>query len=322
MELKRAAEGLTLVAVGLILLGNTLGVIPWGVWWNILSLWPILLVAAGIDIIGRGTDNAWLRVLSSLLVIAGLAYGVFVMPVDGNDAMPWPFVVTPISSSANLEPFDFSEPHDPAVATGNATVKGGVGNLSVTDGPVLATSSGDSPFNPRFEVKTPKAPLGSNASLSTTVDIGMGGQSWVAPRDHGRLDVTLDRDVVWDLTIDAGVSQIDADLSDLSLSGLTVKTGVSKGTIALGTVDTAATDGGVPVNFDTGVSTITVRIKRGESVRLHLDTGLSSVTKAPEFTEVQGTSDKKVFETDGFSSSAYWDITLEAGISHVTIEFY
>jgi len=323
MEVKRAAEGLTLVAVGGILLGNTLGMIPWGVWWNVLALWPLLLVAAGIDIIGRGTDNAWLRVLSSLVVIAGLGYGVFVMPADANDSMPWPFVMSvPTSGTAQSEPFDFSEPHDPAIETGTATVKGGVGELNVTDGAALATSSGRSPFKPQFNVDSPRPPLGSDSNPPVEVDISMGDGNWVSPRDRGRIDVTLDRDVVWDLTIDGGVSSIDADLADLSLSNVVVQAGVSKGVISLGAVDTAATDGGVPVKIDTGVSSITVRIKRGESVRLRVDTGLSSVDRAPEFSEVDGTSDKKVYETDGFSESAFWDITLDAGISSVRVEFY
>jgi hypothetical protein len=315
MELKRAAEGLTLVAVGLILLGNTLGMIPWGVWWNIFSLWPILLVAAGIDIIGRGTDNSWLRVLSSLVVIAGLAYGVFVMPASTERSMEWPFVMTlPSSATTPTKSFDFSEPHESVVTKGSAQVKGGVGQLNVTDGTALATSSGRSPFTPVFDVGV----SGNEAN----VDLSMGDGNWVSPRDVGRLDVTLDRDVVWDLAIDAGVSTIDADLSKLSLSKLVVESGVSKGTIALGAVDSAATDGGVPVTLDTGVSSITVRIKRGESVRLNVDTGLSRVNKASEFVEVQGTSDKKVYETEGFSDSAFWDITLNAGISSVRIEFY
>jgi hypothetical protein len=315
MELKRAAEGLTLVAVGLILLGNTLGMIPWGVWWSILSLWPLLLVAAGVDIIGRGTDNAWLRVLSSLLVIGGLAYGALVMPATNSHSIQWPFVMSlPLSSSTPTEPFDFAEPHDPTVTSGVARVKGGVGDLTVTDGPEFATSSGRSPFDPVFDVTA--------SGTEVDVDISMGDGNWVSPRDRGSLDVTLDRDVVWDLTIDGGVSTIEADLSGLSLSKLMVKSGVSKGTITLGAVDVAATDGGVPITFDTGVSAITVKIKRGESVRLHLNTGLSNVNKASEFREVQSSGDTKVYETDGFSESAFWDVTLDAGISTVRIEFY
>jgi hypothetical protein len=71
MTVKRVFEGLTLVLIGVILLLNTTGSLPWSVWLHVLSLWPLLLVAAGLDIIAKGIDAEWLRVISSLLVIAG-----------------------------------------------------------------------------------------------------------------------------------------------------------------------------------------------------------------------------------------------------------
>jgi hypothetical protein len=57
MHFNKAVEGLTLVAVGLIFLGNTTGALPWSVWISIFSLWPLLLVAAGVDLIGKGLVN-------------------------------------------------------------------------------------------------------------------------------------------------------------------------------------------------------------------------------------------------------------------------
>lgn len=314
MELKRIAEGLTVIAIGLIFLGNTFGVIPWGVWWNVFTLWPLLLIAAGIDVIGRGTDNTWLRVLSSLLVIAGLAWGVFAMPVNGGDWSPFgPFMVTPMSRSANAEPFDNTTQHDSAVRTGTAQINGGVGTLTVADGSNLVRASGESPFEPIFDVRS--SPQGADVS------VGMGNGNWVAPRDNARLDVKLDRTVTWDVTIDGGVSQIDADLSNLSLSGVTLKAGVSKGTLTLGAVDPTAAHGGVPVLVDSGVSTFTLRIKEGENVRLRVDKGLSTVNRPPGLSLVDGSED--VYETDGFSENLdFWDITLDAGISSVRVEFY
>ncbi len=317
MELKRIAEGLTVIAVGLVFLGNTFGVIPWSVWWNVISLWPLLLIAAGIDVIGRGTDNSWLRVLSSLLVIAGLAYGVFVMPANGGNWSPWgPFVFMGTGAvSANSEPFDNSEAHDPTVRTGDALVSGGVGSLTVTAGSNLVSASGTSPFDPVFEVNT--------SSKGADVVVGLGNGQWVALRDNASLDVELDRAVAWDLRIDGGVSEIEADLSDLTLTALEIRAGVSKGTVILGAVDTRVTDGGVPVILDTGVSTFTVRIKEGEHVRLRMDKGLSTIAKPSDMRQVNSGGGDDVYESDGFSESAgYWDITLDAGISNVRIEYY
>ncbi|PKQ19644.1 MAG: hypothetical protein CVT66_09005 [Actinobacteria bacterium HGW-Actinobacteria-6] len=314
MEIKRAAEGLTIIAVGFIFLGNTFGVIPWGVWWNIASLWPILLIAAGIDVIGRGTDNTWLRVLSSLLVIAGLAYGVFMMPTGNSNWSPWgPFVVTPMTTSGQNEAFSESRPHDPAVLTGEARVSGAVGTLKVKDGSDLVSVSGDSPFTPEFKV--------TSSARGADVNVGMGSGHWVAPRDNASLDVKLDRTVTWDLTIDGGVSKIDADLSSLTISALEVKAGVSSGTVILGAAESVAS-GGVPVNLDTGVSTFTLRIKRGEQVRLRVDKGLSNIVRPDELTSVGEDGGKQVYETADLAGGDYWDITLDAGISNVRIEFY
>ncbi|MHB1340626.1 MAG: LiaI-LiaF-like domain-containing protein [Coriobacteriia bacterium] len=313
MELKRAAEGLTLVAVGVLLLANMLGYVPWSVWWNILSLWPLLLISAGLDVIGRGTENTWLRVLSSLLVIGGLAYGVFAMPVNGGWARV-PFAIS--INQADTEPFEFSEPHDAGVETGTALVKGGVGTLTVKAGSVLASSEGKSPFTPDFEVSA----SGDTADVVMT----MGDGPWVAPSPVSglRIDTTLDRRVAWDLTIDSGVSEIDADLSELTLTELDVKTGVSQGTITLGEVDSALVDGGLPVFVDTGISSVTIRFKKGEDVRLKVTGGLSSVKVGSDMSQVDRDGDDKVYESDGFSDGAFWDVRVDAGISDVKIEFY
>ena len=45
--MKKALNGVTVIVVGGILLANTTGYLPWGVWWGIFSLWPLLVVAVG-----------------------------------------------------------------------------------------------------------------------------------------------------------------------------------------------------------------------------------------------------------------------------------
>ena len=52
MDVRKVFSGLNIIVVGVILLANTLGYLPWSVWWTILSLWPLLLVAAGLDVLG------------------------------------------------------------------------------------------------------------------------------------------------------------------------------------------------------------------------------------------------------------------------------
>ena len=82
-RLNRVIEGLTTVSFGLILLANSAGVLSWRVWLTLFSLWPLLLIAIGVEIVGKGAKQDWLRVLSSLIVLGGLAWVVFVAPVAG-----------------------------------------------------------------------------------------------------------------------------------------------------------------------------------------------------------------------------------------------
>lgn len=313
MDFKRAAEGLTVVGVGLVLLANTLGTLPWSVWWNILSLWPLLLVAAGLDIIGKGTGMVPLRVLSSLLVLGGIAYGALVMPAGSGT--PWaPFRV--IGTISESQPFSFSEKRDASVKNGVAVIKGGVGTLSVKAGDVLASSNGSSPWNPRFDV--------TKTDGFADVRISLGEGTWGFPGDKGRaeLDVTLDKRVSWALTIDSGVSQATADLKGLPLDALIMKTGVSEATVIMPSRATSRVSAGVPVMLDAGVSSLKLRFAQGDSVRLRVDSGVSSVDRPSEFRETGRDGSKRTYETRAFSERRFWDVTLDAGVSNIDIEFY
>jgi hypothetical protein len=74
----RAFEGLGTVLLGAVLLANTTGYVSWTVWLTFLTLWPVLLIALGVSIIGRGVGMPWLRIAARLLVWAALALAVYV----------------------------------------------------------------------------------------------------------------------------------------------------------------------------------------------------------------------------------------------------
>lgn len=307
------AEGLTLIAVGLILLANMLGRLPWGVWWNILSLWPLLLVSAGLDTIGRGTHKAWLRVAAVLVIVGGLAYGALAMPASARESGVSPVIV--IDGRESKE-FTRTAPHEPAVERGRAVIRGTAGTLSVGAGTHLASARGASFYEPEFETDV--------SGDTADVLIGLGSGPWVLPTTGPptRLDATLDRHVAWDLSIDTGVSRLDADLSGLTLTALEVDLGVSQGTVTLGTVDRNASPDGVPVVIDAGVSTVTLRIKKGQAVRVAAEEGLSHLSMPKGMTKVDGKGDAEVYETTSLPNHAFWDITVDSGIGNVIVEFY
>jgi len=72
----RVMDGIGTMLIGFVLLGNTLGYIEWSVWLVLLTLWPVLLIAAGIAIIGKGIGQQWLRAVAPLVIWAALAVAV------------------------------------------------------------------------------------------------------------------------------------------------------------------------------------------------------------------------------------------------------
>ncbi len=73
---ERVADGLGTVLFGLVLLGNTTGFVSWQVWFTLLSLWPVLLVSAGIGLLGRAAGQSWLRGVASVPIWIAMVYAV------------------------------------------------------------------------------------------------------------------------------------------------------------------------------------------------------------------------------------------------------
>lgn len=71
---KRFAEGLGTVFFGVALLGCTTGYLEWGMWLTMLSLWPLLLVVAGLNLLGKASGQSWLHGAATLVVWGALLF--------------------------------------------------------------------------------------------------------------------------------------------------------------------------------------------------------------------------------------------------------
>ncbi len=314
MVVRRVLDGLVIVAVGVVLLANTTGFLPWGVWWSIASLWPLLLVAAGIDIIGKGMDNEWLRILSSFVVIGGLAYGALVMTPSGfrmwgvGDAAP---------RAREVRDFESTTPRDAAIERGSMSVKGGLGKMTVTSGSDLVSVTGRSPFG-QPTVTVDKS--GNEVEIDLRTPEGRGPLFDWSPADI-RLDVALDTNVVWDVEVETGVSEAEVDLSALRVSRVELTAGVSDTKLRLGPF--ALEDRSVPVRIKTGVSSVVLQVPRGAPVQLTHRGGLSDVNVPAEFDRASSDDGRSVWRTAGFDEGEIgYVIEIDAGVSGVKVETY
>jgi len=73
MKANKIFKGFTFVLIGIILLANTLEILEWSVWSNIIKLWPLLIVSLGLSLIFRGKS---LSFMGPLIIFLGIIAGV------------------------------------------------------------------------------------------------------------------------------------------------------------------------------------------------------------------------------------------------------
>lgn len=80
--------GLIIITVGIILLGNNLGLISWQFWETIIRFWPLLFILMGVQVI---LGNSLLARLTVFMITLAL---LFVVVVFGLQAINWPYLPT------------------------------------------------------------------------------------------------------------------------------------------------------------------------------------------------------------------------------------
>lgn len=300
-------DGLVTVAFGLVLLGCTMGYLPWSVWWRILWLWPVLLISAGIGIIGKAVGQKWLGAIGSALVIVALAW----VSLGAYQLAPMPTLSFVGTGGGRAQVDDFSEPVNGATS-GKLDLSVGAAAVRLTGGSDLVSLHSVSPWGaPTTSV------LRSGSDAVVKVGFEHSGLVVIPNGSDSKLDLQLARDVVWNAKVASGATSMDLDFSDIRLKGLDVSTGASDVNVKLGDPGRAGLSGQVPVVISSGVSSIKVRLPKGAQARLHLQTALVG-TSAAGFRRTGDT-----YETPGLDASKpFWDVTVKSGVGSVDVFTY
>lgn len=307
-SIARAFDGLETIAFGLLLLAWTTGLVGTDIWWRLVMMWPVLLISAGLGILGGALKASWPRVIASLVIIATVAY-VFSMSLtgghgrlffDGSDGGAFELS----KSVGDIETASFD------IETGLADVR----IDTVRGDRILA--KGASPWGePLLEVTA----RGSGADAKFAMDGGTA--TGIADWNGADIDLSLPEDVLWDLDISTGVSSLDADLSDGLVRSLTLKPGVADCDVRLG--DAPEGVNRAEVDIRSGVSAVVLRVPRDAEVRLVSQSGLSGI-------DVDKALDREGsgrWQTPGFDDAVdagdpVWVVNVKSGVGSFELKTY
>jgi hypothetical protein len=292
---------LILLAVGVTLLLNNFGVVPWSIWGTLWPFWPVLFVLLGVEALVTGRLS-WGGLLFTLLLvgIGGLTIGT------AGAFGPWRHA----DHSPGPAQRELRQPLEGATRA-QVRIEYGAGIMDIgalTDGDNLlnATLYGDasSGIETRYRVRNGVGELRIEPSGHFSVPFWSGGG------EH-RLDLRLSRSVPIDLRIEAGATRGTIDLRELQVPNLTLETGASRTDLTLpATGQTRATVEG-------GAAAMSITVPDGVAARVRVDDALSNVTVDQSRFPRQG----EEFRSPNYDTAANRvDLSIEVGAADVRVQ--
>jgi hypothetical protein len=246
---------LILIALGVVFLLNNMGILSWNVWEVIFRLWPILVIAIGLDLL-LGRRSAWGAVLAFLITLAILLGALWLFESDiGRNVAGSAVDIRQDLQGASEAVIVL----DPAVGSVQVDALGDSANL--LEGVVR-------PANEE-EVATRFSLEGDTATFVVERAEPSFGP-FLGDINRPRWEIGLARGIPLELQVDHGVGQLALDLDGLTLRALRVNLGLGQTTVTL------PNRGRFEAVVKGAIGQMTIVVPDGLAVRIMANTGVAT----------------------------------------------
>jgi len=285
-----------LILLGILLLLHNLGLVDWNVWVAIARLWPLILIALGLELIlGRGSISRSIVIIIILVIISGLA----LRHPTARGAVTRTRVDKPLSGVASAE----------------IEIDMGVGALylsSLPDSSDLISGTVDTAvgewLTQDFNITANKARLvlgTENENFFADFNFFGLGRSPVR-----KWDLALNESIPVNLDIRTGVGEARIDLERVMATDVEVRTGVGKTDLTL------PATGRAKVTLSGGIGETIIHIPRGVAARIRTKTGIGSVQVYGNYTRLNNDYVSPDFDT----AENRVELDVKGGIGSIRIE--
>ena len=284
-----------LIGLGVVFLLNNLGILAWNVWEVIFRLWPVLLIAAGLDLL-IGRRSVWGSLLALALTLAVFAGALWLSGagIETGQVVTGEEIVQTLDGATQAE----------------VILEPGVGTLHVHALPesanliegVLRLGRGERATRDlAVEDETATFTLRSGSATFGPF-IGEWG-------DERAWNIGLNSDVSLKLEISLGVGESDVDLTGLMVDDLQVSMGVGQTTVIL------PAEGRFQAQVEGAIGETVVVIPAGLAARIQIDTALAG-SQLPDGYQRQD----DVYTSPGYESAENRvDLEVSQAIGNITI---
>ncbi len=326
---------IVLIAIGVYFLLYNADLVPSLNWWAALRYWPLLFIFIGINIIVRQAPRPYgaiLSLLTGLLVIIAFGY-LLLFGGEAADTSRWGGLPAP-----NLQTEQIAFPIDDVT---KAAVDISVNVLGLTlyaleDSRQLI--EGEVFYFDRLLFDTSRQ--GSQATVS--LDTEERGNWFMNPGNWNNVEASnpwqigLNQQIPTDLKLWLNAGTSDLDLSELTLTHLSVESNASKTTLILpegeygasletnagSMVVTLPTTGQQEIDVDVSAGSLTLYLPENGQARLEVDLSLGSFSlDNGRFTQLSTDNGHEVWQTAGYEDAEdHIDLTIDASAGSVTVK--
>jgi len=337
MKANKIIKGFTFLLIGTILLANTLEILEWSVWSNIIKLWPLLIVSLGLSLIFRGKSLSFMGPLIIFLgIIAGVGASYMGISFEGEkvrevktlsreivievEKVPesetaleteiTPEIETVPDTETTLETEEVLETKEyPEIERASIELNLDVGKLTLGESTPLLYECISQYQHKEFE------PFEKFSLTEKEADILIYHSPITKRRISSNIrndwQLKLNNKIIYDLSVKTGAIDIDCNLSDFKVEKLYIESGASNINLVLPQYDSK-------IIIDTGVSNIDIAIPRNVGATVNIDSGIAiKDLDVDDFIKKDGTYISNNYDYSEFKT----EIEIDCGVSNIDIDY-
>jgi hypothetical protein len=301
MSAKVVRRGVFLIGIGSVLLLNNFALLDWEIWYDLLRLWPVILICFGLERLFRDSRLSALTYLSPIvmaLTFVGVIYYQGFSKQEYFDDL----------EKYDRELYHWSVEDEGGYSRVKLDIDFGAGSLWIRSGQgALLAAKLDYDQDPprcRYDV--------DENVVSMRIRSEQKSVSLFSRKAHNDAKIEVSNNYPLDLSVDVGACDLNLDLSDFELTDFELDGELCDVKVKFG-------DGAehLRAKIDLGLSDLDIQIPEGVGLKLIKDTALSSFDHRGIKLEKLSSS---TYLSEGYSTAEKKiDIFLDAGLSSLTI---
>jgi cell wall-active antibiotic response 4TMS protein YvqF len=284
-----------LILTGLIALVAETGAISGGRLARLADLWPVILIAIGLELMNRRVLQGPRRDLATALIVLVAAGG----------AIAYVAVRGPVSDTTQTV-----NASDAVGSLNQATLDVNAGAATITvEG---SNSLGSDLYRAHIEYSGTKPAISLDRSTGSLRIFKNNDFAFFTSRRFV-LDLQLNSGVSWNLNADTGASNDTFKLSTVKVGSITLNAGASRTDITLG-----RPTGTVPISVDGGAITLRLHRPSGSEAFVHVSGG--AVNLSADGRQLHGVGEES-WQSAGYDGAVdAYHIEINGGASNVTLD--